>query len=47
MIDYYYNDVFIRNNELVFYIFIGVMLLIMLITLILVIKEAGGKRVNK
>lgn len=47
MIDYYYNDVFIRNNELVFYIFIGVMLLIMLITLILVIKEVGGKRVNK
>lgn len=39
MIDFYFEDYLIRNNELVFYIFIGIMLLIMILTLIFVIKE--------
>ena len=47
MINYYFNEVFIRNSELVFYIFIGLMIFIMLLTLIFVIKEVGGKYENK
>lgn len=39
MIDFYFEDYLIRNDELVFYIFIGIMLLIMILTLIFVIKE--------
>ena len=39
MIDFYFEDYLIRNNELVFYIFIGIMVLIMILTLIFVIKE--------
>lgn len=39
MIDFYFENYLIRNNELVFYIFIGIMLLIMILTLIFVIKE--------
>ena len=46
MIDFYFEDYLIRNNELVFYIFIGIMLLIMILTLIFVIKEIK-KNVNK
>lgn len=39
MIAFYFEDYLIRNDELVFYIFIGIMLLIMILTLIFVIKE--------
>ena len=39
MVDFYFEDYLIRNDELVFYIFIGIMLLIMILTLIFVIKE--------
>lgn len=39
MIEFYFEDYLIRNDELVFYIFIGIMLLIMILTLIFVIKE--------
>lgn len=46
MIDFYFEDYLIRNNELVFYIFIGIMLLIMILTLIFVIKEIKNN-VNK
>jgi hypothetical protein len=46
MIDFYFEDYLIRDNELVFYIFIGTMLLIMILTLIFVIKEIKNN-VNK
>ena len=46
MIEFIYNDVFIKNNELVFYIFIGLMLLIFLTTIYFVVKEVRGNSEN-
>lgn len=40
---YYFNEYFIKDNEVIFYIYLIVMLIIMLLTLIFVIKELSKK----
>ena len=39
MIDYYFSNSFIKGNELTFYIFIAVILLIIIFTFIIGYKE--------
>ena len=34
-----FEQLFIKNNELIFYIFVGLMILIMLLTAVWIIKE--------
>ena len=45
MISVIYDDFYIRNHEIIFYTFIGVIVLIILLTIIFVLKEV--KNVNK
>ena len=41
-----FNNIYIKDNELLFYIYIAIMIIIMILTTIFVIKEIK-KNVNK
>lgn len=38
-----FNPFFIKNNELLFYTYLGIIILIIIITILFVIKEVGKK----
>lgn len=46
MIEFIYNDFYIKNHEVIYYLFLCIMLLMFILTIFLVIKEVN-KNANK